>query len=165
MLCKTFARVEIAGKRGRTVPILFTSSMQRSIDFLIKTRKDVGVHDNNHHLIPFGSLSPIRSSDSLYSFSRECVVAKPENITSINLRKHVATVSQIFNLEENELETMASFMESDRKVGGLGEDICTLSVTYGVGFMVFKILVSNISDTSWRLVLLVEEIEVPTASH
>jgi hypothetical protein len=75
----------------------------------------------------------------------------------------VATVSQIFNLEENELETLASFMESDRKVGGLGEDIYTLSVTYGVGFMVFKILVSNISDTSWRLVLLVEEIKVPTA--
>jgi hypothetical protein len=41
VLCKTFARVEIAGKRGRTVPILFTSSIQRSIDFLIKTRKDV----------------------------------------------------------------------------------------------------------------------------
>ena len=90
VLWKTFARVVIAGKRGRTVPILFTSSMQRNIYFLIKTRKDVGVRDNNHHLIPFGSLSPIRSSDSLYSFSRECVVTKPENITSINLRKHVA---------------------------------------------------------------------------
>ena len=77
----------------------------------------------------------------------------------------MATISQIFDLEENELETMASFVESERKVGGLGEDIGTLSVTYGVGFMVFKILVSNISDTSWRLVLLVEEIEVPTASH
>jgi len=113
VLCKTFARVEIAGKRGRTVPILFTPSMQRSIDFLIKTRKDVGVHDNNHYLFPrssFGSLSPLRSSDSLYFFSRECGATKPENITSTKLRKHVATVSQILNLEENELETMANFM-------------------------------------------------------
>ena len=112
MLCKTFARVEIAGKRGRTVPILFTPSMQRSIDFLIKTRKDVGVHDN-HYLFPrssFGSLFPIRSSNSLYSFFRECGATKPENITSTKLRKHVATVSQILNLEENELETMANFM-------------------------------------------------------
>jgi len=111
-LCKKIARVEIAGKKGRTVPILFTSSMQRSIDFLIKTRKDVGVHDN-HYLFPrssFGSLSPIRSSDSLYFFSRECGATKPENITSTKLRKHVATVSQILNLEENELETMANFM-------------------------------------------------------
>ena len=77
----------------------------------------------------------------------------------------MAAVSQIFYLEGNELETIASFVENDRKVGGLGEDIYTLSVTYGVGFMVFKILVSNISDTSWRLVLLVEEIKVPTASY
>ena len=77
----------------------------------------------------------------------------------------MATISQIFNLEENELETIASFVESERKVGGLGEDICTLSVTYGVVFMVFKILVSNISDTSWRLVLLEGENEVLTASN
>ena len=109
MLCKTFARVEIAGKRGRTVPIMFTPCIQRSIHFLMKTRKDVGVHDNNHYLFPrssFGSLFPIRSSKSWENkriSPLENVLCKTENKTNTKLRKYVATVSQILNLEENEL--------------------------------------------------------------
>ncbi len=119
MLCKTFARVEIAGKRGRTVPIMFTPCIQRSIHFLMKTRKDVGVHDNNHYLFPrssFGSLFPIRSSKSWENkriSPLENVLCKTENITSTKLRKYVATVSQILTLEENELETMEKFMGHD----------------------------------------------------
>ena len=41
------------------------------------------------------------------------MLCKTENITSTKLRKYVATVSQILNLEENELETMERFMGHD----------------------------------------------------
>lgn len=41
---------------------------------------------------------------------------KAANITSTKLRKHVATVSQILNLEKNDLEIMAGFLGHDIRI-------------------------------------------------
>lgn len=45
-----------------------------------------------------------------------CGAKNPENITSTKLRKHVATVSQLLNLQNNELDQLASFMGHDIEV-------------------------------------------------
>lgn len=119
MLCKTFSRVEIRGKKGRTVPVLFTPTHEENIDILIKTRTKVGVHNDNKYLFArssFDSLFPIRSADGLRKFAKESGLSIPENVTSTKLRKHVATLSQIMNLSKNDLEIMAYFLGHDIEV-------------------------------------------------
>lgn len=103
MLCSTFGRVEIRGKKGRTVPVLLPPALLKSIDILLKWRTEAGVNEDNPHVFArpgLDSLNPIRSSDALRKFAYEQELSTPEYITSTKLRKHVATVSQILNLEK-----------------------------------------------------------------
>lgn len=60
-----------------------------------------------------GSLKSIRGPDAIRKHVRLSNVKYPESIYSTNLRKHVATLSQLVNLEKNELETLANFMGHD----------------------------------------------------
>ncbi len=46
-LCKHFQRIEIRGKRGRKFPILLTPDMVTSMEFLVKTRRNCDVLDEN----------------------------------------------------------------------------------------------------------------------
>ncbi|XP_069109189.1 LOW QUALITY PROTEIN: uncharacterized protein [Argopecten irradians] len=115
-LCSTFERVEIRGKRGRIVPVLLTTTLQKSIECLMKYRDAAGVHVDNKYVFPrssFDSLNPIRSADCLRRFGREAKLTVPENLTSTQLRKHVATVSQVLNLTKNDLENIAGFFRHD----------------------------------------------------
>jgi len=92
---------------------LLTPVLQNSIDVLLKWRKEAGVHPDNQYVFArpnFDSRNPIRSSDAIRRFANETYLSAPENVTSTKLRKHVATVSQILNLEKNDLEVIASFM-------------------------------------------------------
>ena len=45
--------------------------------------------------------------------SKNCGAERPEALKSTNLRKHVATSSQLLNLENNELDVLAKFMGHD----------------------------------------------------
>ncbi|XP_056007620.1 uncharacterized protein LOC125653612 [Ostrea edulis] len=119
ILCKTFSRVEIRGKRGRMVPILIKPALERSIVLLNETREQAGVSKSNPYVFArsgFSSLNPIRSSDCLRKFAEESGVKNTRNLTSTKLRKHVATVSQILNLEKSDIEIMAGFLGHDIRV-------------------------------------------------
>ncbi|KAL4230711.1 hypothetical protein ACF0H5_011086 [Mactra antiquata] len=116
MLCATFSRIEIRGKKGRTVPVLLTPELESSIDLLLKHRESAGVHVENPYLFPrsnYASKQPLRSTDVLRKFSKEAHLSGPDNVTSTKLRKHVATVSQVLNLSRHDMETMAEFMGHD----------------------------------------------------
>jgi hypothetical protein len=56
------------------------------------------------------SLGPLRSSDCLRKFGRECGARDPGAITTTLLRKHIATMSQMLALRSNELDLLASFL-------------------------------------------------------
>ena len=49
-LCKILVRVEIEGKRGRKVPVLFPPNVKESVDLLIKTREEVGIPQSNPYI-------------------------------------------------------------------------------------------------------------------
>ena len=119
MMCKTFSRIQIRGKKGRTVPVLLTPEIEKSIGVLLKYREMAGVHVNNKYLFArtnFDSLSPIRSTDVLRKHAVAANLKNPRSITSTKLRKHVATVSQILNLSNHDMETVAEFMGHDLDV-------------------------------------------------
>ncbi|XP_033096323.1 uncharacterized protein LOC117100634 isoform X2 [Anneissia japonica] len=115
-LSKVLWRVEIVGKRGRTVPLLISEDMKNNIDLLIKNRGEV-VNEDNVFLFPVvGSLNHIRGCDALRKYAEACGCKKPELIRSTRLRKHIATVSQIMNLKDNELDVLANFLGHDVRV-------------------------------------------------
>ncbi|XP_033100811.1 uncharacterized protein LOC117104222, partial [Anneissia japonica] len=117
-LCKKLKRLEIMGKQGRKVPILIPEAIFGSIQLLIVTRTNVDISKDNKFLfaVPAPSNRPIRSSVCIHKFALECGVNKPQNLTATRLRKHIATFSQVFNLQNNELDILATFMGHDINV-------------------------------------------------
>ena len=53
---------------------------------------------------------PLRSWDLLGKFSNQAGLERSDLMTSTNLRKYTCTVSQIMQLEENELEWLCTHM-------------------------------------------------------
>ena len=117
-LAKTLKRVEIRGKRGRKVAVLLTESHVTSLHLLTEHRTAGGINVDNPFLFARAgdSQTPLRSSDVVRKFSMECGAKCPALITSTNLRKHVATVSQILNLKDHELDLLAGFLGHDIRV-------------------------------------------------
>ena len=118
-LCSTLQHVEIRGKRGRQVPLLITKEIEEAIKLLIHLRGKVGVHPDNIYVFSVpspGSLNAIRGPDALNKHVKLVELKQPEAICSTNLRKHIATLSQLLNLKETDLELLAGFMGRDIKI-------------------------------------------------
>ncbi|XP_071095486.1 uncharacterized protein [Haliotis cracherodii] len=117
-LTHTISRVQIRGKRGRPVAVLLSDRHKEKIECLNKYRDALKINKENQYLFARGgeSRSPIRSADVLRKFSIQCNAKSPELLTSTSLRKHVATVSQILNLKDHELDTLAHFLGHDIRI-------------------------------------------------
>ncbi|XP_055080972.1 uncharacterized protein LOC129456606 [Periophthalmus magnuspinnatus] len=116
-LCNHFSRVEIRGKRGQKVAVLLSPDMVNALTHLINKRKDCGVPEDNPFL--FGRpqcLTPYRGPDCLRLYASECGAKNPQLLRSTQLRKHVATLSQVLNLRNNELDQVADFLGHDIQV-------------------------------------------------
>ena len=91
-----------------------------SIELLISKREEIGIGEENSYIFAAPtrkSLSHIRGNDALSSVLEKCKELKcPGLIKSTKLRKYVATVSQIINLEKNELEWLAKHMGHDLSI-------------------------------------------------
>lgn len=116
-MCEYFARVEIRGKRGRMVPVLLKPSMVTAMELLAETRESCSVPNDNLYM--FGrpeALSAYRGGECLQKYTKLCGAKHPEALTSTKLRKHIATMSQVLNLEENESDQLADFLGHDIRV-------------------------------------------------
>lgn len=106
--------MHVRGKRGRQVPMLLTHSMLESIDLLIECREKIGVSKINPYVFAAptrDSRNALRGYQALANVSKKISNLKnPELIKSTELRKYVATVSQIFDLSKNKLEWLANHM-------------------------------------------------------
>ncbi|MEQ2222974.1 hypothetical protein ILYODFUR_032022 [Ilyodon furcidens] len=110
-------RVVTRGKRGRKVPILLTEHTKASIDFLIENRMEVGVLSENPFVFArIGTTTNIRGCDCLRKFAKDSKASNPELLRSTKLRKHVATLCQLLDLNNQELEQLARFMGHDIRV-------------------------------------------------
>lgn len=110
ILMKHFKRVVIRGKRGRGVPVLFSQDVQKHIELLFKCRSSFVPKNNPYLFGQTNSREPIYGYKILQKYSKDCGARNPSAITSTRLRKHLATLSQIFNMNENDLEQLATFM-------------------------------------------------------
>ncbi|XP_077429564.1 uncharacterized protein LOC144056525 [Vanacampus margaritifer] len=116
-LCNYFTRVELVGKRERKVVVLLAPSTVEALSLLTNKRKECGVPDENIFL--FGrpkTLTYYRGCDCLRIYASLCGAKQPELLRSTQLRKHVATLTQILNLKKNELDQVADFLGHDIRV-------------------------------------------------
>lgn len=115
-LCKKMSRIEIIGKRGRIVPVILTTAMKTALEKLIEERDAVGVSKENVYVFArrnCSSLGHIRGCDTIRKLVSEVDLKHPENMTSTSFRKHVATMTQLVNLQDNELDIVAQFLGHD----------------------------------------------------
>lgn len=115
---KKFKRIIIRGKRGRGNPIMFTTNLQKAIQLLIEIRKVTDFIDkNNPYLfaLPF-TMSSLRGTDCIRNLSQVCGAKSPEHLTSTKLRKQVATVAQILNLSDGDIEQLSTFLGHSKDV-------------------------------------------------
>jgi len=115
-LLKILERVEIRGKRGRTVPVLFSEDMTRWIDVLLAHRSRYVPADNPFLFASATEHSYFRGSDVLRTFAVTCGASKPHTLTSTKLRKHIASTVQVVSLQKNELDSLAKFLGHDLRV-------------------------------------------------
>lgn len=100
-MCDFLTRVEIRGKRGRGVPVLLKPSMVSATELLADTREMCGVSKDNIYMFARpGASSAYRGGECIQKFARESGAKHPEVLTSTRLRKHMATMSQVLNLQE-----------------------------------------------------------------
>ena len=87
------------------VPIILTPDVIAAINILIKTRSSVGVATNNRYIFAAptrNSTNHLRGNDCMSS-----VVERVKGLEHPEAIHPVATVSQILNLESNEMDWLA----------------------------------------------------------
>ncbi|XP_050957643.1 uncharacterized protein LOC127158626, partial [Labeo rohita] len=113
-LCMYFERVELKGKRGRKVAVLLTPEMTKSLNLMIMKREQCGVPNKNEYLFAIPHcLTCYRGHQCLRKFADECGAQKPDFLRSTQLRKEIATTSQMLNLKNNEMDQLADFLGHD----------------------------------------------------
>lgn len=110
ILLQKLKRVVIRGKRGRGVPVLFSADIQKHLQLLIQLRKNFIPEDNLYLFSKANLKTPLTGYKVLNKYAKASGTQNPEAITATRLRKHLATLSQIFNLSESEVEQLATFM-------------------------------------------------------
>nr|CAI5852466.1 unnamed protein product [Callosobruchus analis] len=117
-LSKHFKRIVVVGKGSKPVPILFSTKLQQYMDTLLWARKKTNFvsKDNPYLFAQTGKYKKwIDGSKALRYFAVNSGAKCPDTLTSSRLRKQIATVLQILNLNEAEKEQVAKFMGHTKK--------------------------------------------------
>ena len=102
--------IKVSGKRGRHVPILLTEDVVSAMNLLLKERSYVNIKSSNTYFFANKGDKYLRAYEVLHSFVIQAGVSNPSAITSTNLRKYIATVSQVISLQKEELEWIADHL-------------------------------------------------------
>lgn len=107
---KAFKRVMIRGKRHVTVPLLIARLTQKYLEFLLKIRSNF-IPTNNQFLFALSNEEQcVNGSAVMRTFTQKCRAKYPKSLRSTKLRKHITTISQVYHLNEEEVEQLCSFM-------------------------------------------------------
>ena len=107
LLASRLKLVYSKGKRKKRVPTIFTDEVQEAINYLVRTREQIGVIPSNTFLFPCTtkkSSNHVRGWEVVHEIAGKAKLRKPELITSTKIRKHMATVLQLLDMNNAELE-------------------------------------------------------------
>ena len=111
--------VDIESKRGHKVSVLLTPDIKGAMDILVKKRQEANINTNKKFFFARpseDSMNHIRHWDCLRKQCTGLKLKEPDLITRTHLRKYVATVSQVLDLQEKELDWLARHMGHDVRV-------------------------------------------------
>ncbi|KAL5008510.1 hypothetical protein ScPMuIL_014091 [Solemya velum] len=115
LLLKRLQLVETQGKQNKKCPILLTELMVAAIDTLEKTRADCSIETSNPYVFA-SSVSKdchINAWQAMNKLAHEAGCEQPNLVSSSRLRKYLATVCQILDLEDFELEWLSRHLAHD----------------------------------------------------
>ncbi|KAG5863590.1 hypothetical protein JTB14_029202 [Gonioctena quinquepunctata] len=118
LLSAHFERIVSIGKGSKSIPILFPNNVQAYIEVLSSSREknQLVPKENPFFFALIGSKDKwVDGSSILRKYAALCGAENPKTSTSSRLRKQIATVLQVINLNETEKEQMASFMGHTKK--------------------------------------------------
>ncbi|CAG9814234.1 unnamed protein product [Phaedon cochleariae] len=118
LLSAHFKRIVSIGKGSKSIPILFPKNVQTYIEVLLSSREQNQLVPNENPFLfaLIGSKDKwMDGSSVLRKYSVLCGAENPKTLTSSRLRKQIATVLQVINLNETEKEQVASFMGHTKK--------------------------------------------------
>ena len=112
-----FDRIEIRGKFNRTVPILLTKTMLECLKKLKELRMEMDPPISSEYFFCTKSGErPYRGVDVIKEFAKEAGVSDLQVFTFTTLRKHVATLTQSFEISKLDQDQLASFLGHDIRV-------------------------------------------------
>lgn len=113
--------VVVCGKSRKNIQgyILIPPETRQAMDLLISTRSVPSVHVHPGNLYMFARINAqtaINGCVAMKETVSHCPnINHPQRITSTKLRKYVATVCQILDMKDNELQTLAVHLGHDVK--------------------------------------------------
>ncbi|KAL4718947.1 hypothetical protein ACJJTC_005242 [Scirpophaga incertulas] len=110
ILLRKFKRLVIRGKRNRGVPVLLSEDVQADIDLLLSIRGKYIPEENLYLFARPGYSTTMCGYKVLNKMAKECGAKYPDAISATRLRKHLATLTQILSMTENDLEQLSTFM-------------------------------------------------------
>ena len=107
--------METQGKQNKRCPVLLTETMVAALDILEETRIECGVTPSNPFVFASrGSAdSHMNSWHAMNKLSQEAGCKHPQLVSSSRLRKYMATVCQILDFEDFELEWLSKHLAHD----------------------------------------------------
>lgn len=99
--------MEFRGKRGRRIPILLTAEQTDHLEVFLKFRTQAGVSDENPYVFGVQAKGCFSACKILRNVATQCGAAQPELLRGTFLRKQIATISQVMDLSENDMQLAA----------------------------------------------------------
>ncbi|KAH3713312.1 hypothetical protein DPMN_073101, partial [Dreissena polymorpha] len=93
-------------------------ALSECLSFISNTevREAVGIAKNNTYLFASTGHYNVRSYEFLKAICGELSLSHPDQITSVNLRKYIGTLSQVQNLKPNLLQWLCSHLGHTTRV-------------------------------------------------
>ncbi|XP_055958466.1 uncharacterized protein LOC130010539 isoform X3 [Patella vulgata] len=95
----------VRGKTGRGVPVILPAITKAPLSYLTDSsvRSACGISSKNVYVFAGKGEGVIRAYNSVLKACSRAPLKSPQLITSTNLRKYMATVTQVFDLKPNEM--------------------------------------------------------------
>ncbi|XP_036449709.1 uncharacterized protein LOC118823944 isoform X2 [Colossoma macropomum] len=115
---KHYCRIEVKQIVEGQVAIILTPEMISALLLLIEKREQCGVCDSNIFVFgqPKGSRYSYRGENALRICAKESGAVNPEQLRSTSFSRHIATLTQVLSLKNQELEKLAKFIGHDISV-------------------------------------------------